>query len=664
MPQSPNKITQFWQELKRRKVVRVITVYAAAAFVILELVDIIAEPLKLPSWLLPVVIVLLSIGFLIAIILSWIYDIHPEGGMVKTEPADKIKAKDFPKSSNTWRIASYISFVVIIALIVLNIVPRANNNKEILDKSIAVLPFINDSPDEENAYFINGTMEAILDNLCKIEDIRVVGRTSVEQYRNAPKPIPVIADEMNVSYILEGSGQKDGNKVRLTLQLIDGINDKHLWSSPYIREIEIGQIFDLQSEIAQLVAVEIEAIITPEEKQLIEKIPTTSLTAYDLYKKGRDEYNQYWLDRDNRTALERAEKLYQNALDYDSTFAQAYTGLAYVYWEKHYWESYFSENFLDSVLILADIALSFDPQLSDAYTIRGIYYSDYGQNEKAIIEYEKAIKLNPNDWIAYFRIGVTYRDNSDNVKAIDNYHNAISLYRGPLLSIIFERLAWSYVEVGFQEKAQFYQHEAYLLNGDSISYFYTLARTENYLVNENEYGNSLKLIYLMDTTRNGILLQLGYEYGYEGKYEESLKYLKKYYERLEGLGSYKIVDMHRLGYAYWENGFYTEADYYFDTMIEYYNELIQLGRKDLTTNYNIAGVYAYRGEKDRAYENLRLFNEMERIPSWWLDLFRIDPLFNSLRDEPEFKQILRDNEDKYQKEHERVRKWLEENDML
>ena len=317
-----------------------ITVYAASAFVILELVDILAPSLRLPDWTLNLVLLLLCVGFVIAVILSWIYDVQPEGGIVKTEPAHKVKAEDVPQSSNSWKIASYISFVVIVGLIILNIVPRGKQSEEIriLDKSIAVLPFINDSPDEENAYFINGTMEAILDNLCKIEDIRVVGRTSVEQYRNAPKPIPVIADEMNVSYILEGSGQKDGNKVRLTLQLIDGINDQHLWSSPYIREIEMGQIFDLQSEIAQLVASEIEAIITPEEKQRIEIVPTTNLTAHDFYQRGREEYMHYWLDNDNRSALERAEELYYDALDYDSTFALAYTGLAYVYWDKHYWE--------------------------------------------------------------------------------------------------------------------------------------------------------------------------------------------------------------------------------------------------------------------------------------------------------------------------------------
>ena len=151
MPQPTNKLSKFWQELKRRKVVRVITVYAAAAFVILELVDILAPSLRLPDWTLNLVLILLIVGFIIAVILSWIYDIHPEGGIVKTEPAHKAKIEEIPKSSSSWKIASYISFIVIVALIVLNIIPRKSlsNRNEIQDKSIAVLPFKNDSPNQE-----------------------------------------------------------------------------------------------------------------------------------------------------------------------------------------------------------------------------------------------------------------------------------------------------------------------------------------------------------------------------------------------------------------------------------------------------------------------------------------------------------------------------------
>ena len=189
IPTHYSRIFEFWKELKRRKVIQVITVYAASAFVILELVDILAPSLRLPDWTLNLVLLLLCVGFVIVVILSWIYDIHPEGGVVKTEPAHHEKSEVVPQSSNSWKITSYISFVVIVGLIVLNIFPRANDKKEILEKSIAVLPFINDSPDDENVHIINGTMEAILDNLCKIKDLRVVARTSVEQYRDNPKPI-------------------------------------------------------------------------------------------------------------------------------------------------------------------------------------------------------------------------------------------------------------------------------------------------------------------------------------------------------------------------------------------------------------------------------------------------------------------------------------------
>jgi len=371
MSQPTERISKFWQELKRRKVVRVITVYAAAAFVILQLVEILAPSLRLPEWTMNLILVLLIVGFIIAVILSWIYDVHPEGGIVKTEPAEKVGEASAPPSSKGWRIASYISFIVIVALIVLNIIPRTGNTRTV-DKSIAVLPFRNDSPDESKMYFINGTMEAILDNLSKIEDLRVPGRTSVEQYRNNPKPIPTVAEELDVSYILEGSGHRDGNNVRLVVQLLDGKIDKHLWSKT--NDADIEEIFSMQSEIAQLVAAEIEAIITPEEIQRIEKVPTTSLTALDFYQQGRDEFLKFQLDNNNRKALERAEDQYYKALDNDSTFASAYTGLAMVYWNKHYWESYFSESFLDSVLILADKALSLDPQLSDAYKVRGDYY--------------------------------------------------------------------------------------------------------------------------------------------------------------------------------------------------------------------------------------------------------------------------------------------------
>jgi TolB-like protein len=584
-------------------------------------------------------------------------------------PPGKVKrnrsSKTTRKHTNSRRyIFASIAIFVLVALIVFNIIPRLNPTieTEIPDKSIAVLPFKSLSDDPEQQYLADGVMYAILLHLSKIEDLHVLSWASVEQYRTTDKTATEICQELDVGYLLLGRFRKHGDQARLIVELIQSGKEDQVWTDEYDREWK--DIFTVESEVAQIIAGELNAAISPEEKELIEKIPTTNLTAHDFYQRGREEYNHYWLDNDNRTALERAEELYQNALDYDSTFALAYTGLAYIYWDKHYWDSYFSKSFLDSVLILADKALSFDPQLSDAYTVRGDFYREKDQNEQAINEYEKAINLNPNDWWAYHGIGITYRDNHDYVKAIDNLHEAASLYRGPLLPSLLRSLAESYRYAGFLEKSKFYIHEAYLLDGDSIRYYYILAFIEYYKGNHDKHGKSLESIYFMDTTRNNVLLDLGNTYGNEGKYEESLFYLKKYYNRLETFGYYDVQNVQRLGLAYWMNGYKTEANFYFDQMIEYYNNLTDVGRIMYATNYDLASVYAFRGEKDRAYENLRKFIELERIPLWWLQLFRIDPLFDSIRDEPEFQQILRDVEDKYHAEHDRVGLWLEENDML
>ena len=193
-----------------------------------------------------------------------------------------------------------------------------------------------------------------------VKDLRVISRTSVEQYRNKNKSIPEIAREQDVNYIVEGSGQKYGNTFSISVQLIKAAKENHLWGKSYEKEIkEIHDITDVQSEIAQAIALELKAIITPEEKLLIQKIPTTNLTANDFYLRGNEELSKYLGNRAPPKAVTvKAEEMFKNALKQDSGFAQAYVGLAKVFWYKHYWESYFSRNFLDSVLILSNKALS------------------------------------------------------------------------------------------------------------------------------------------------------------------------------------------------------------------------------------------------------------------------------------------------------------------
>jgi TolB-like protein len=545
-----------------------------------------------------------------------------------------------------------------------------------LEKSIAVLPFVNDSPDEENTYFINGIMDEILNNLQKIKGFRVLSRTSTEQYRGSAKlTIPKIAKELGVNYIVEGSGQKYGNTFRLRVQLIAANNEKHLWGESYEQEIhETKDIFKIQSQVAQIIASELKATITPEEKQQIEKTYTTNLTAYDFYQRGNDALMEYYFVG-NIPWLNKAEGFFSKALKYDSTFARAYAGLAGVYYWKHgnEYKSYFTKNYLDSVLILADRALSFDDHLSEGYFYRAWYYSNNGKTEQAAKEFDRAIKYNPNYWEAYLQKGnyVYFGDlnNSDYVKGLEYIHKAARINQGRELPFILYNLgnAYSYF-AGFPEEAKKYFQEAFKLDSDTSTYFSNLGSLEiQYGDFEKGMEKSLK-IYAKDSSD----WRLAGQYFNNGQYKESLKYFRNYIEKLKSLGQIPQLNHSMIGYAYLQNGFKKEAEHWFNEQKRLSQESIKLGRGYSTSSwfssnayYDLAALYAFTGEKKKAYEILRMITRYPIIPlSMADDIKKYNPLFNSIRNEPEFQQIVKDIEAKYQAEHERVRKWLEENNML
>ena len=492
----------------------------------------------------------------------------------------------------------------------------------------------------------------------------------MEQYRKTDKTASVIGKKLDVAYLLEGSFQKDGDKARLIVKLIKTSNENQVWSNEYDREWK--DIFAVQSEVAQTIARELHAVITPEEQQLIRKLPTVNLTAYDFYQRGRDEFTKYETDNGNWAALGKAWNLYHKALLYDSTFAQAYIGLARIYRIKQFWDTYFAQNFMDSVLILADIALTYDNQLAEAYTLKGDCYREIGNTEQAVKEYDKAIRFNPNDWMAYLGKG-SLAHNDDLVNAIDHFQKAASLNHGPELPYLLRRISLDYYLAGFIEKSKYYCQEALKLDDDSLQYYDMFAgyqvEQENY-INANEY---LKRGYAIDSTNISILNNLGFNYMSLGKFKESLFFYKKWFESLNAIGDLtsnslnRLNNMHRIGYVYWKNGYKKEAEFYFDKQMECCLSLIKSGRPYAQlyyTYYDLAGVYAFRGEKDKAYENLRSFNQRQRMPIWMARLIKNDPLFDNMRNEPEFQQIVRDVNAKYQAEHERVRKWLEDQKLL
>ena len=616
----------------------------------------------LPDWTIDLVLYLLILGAIITFALGWIYDINPEGGIVKTEPIEKVKAEEVPKPSNGWKIASYISFVVILGLIVLNIV-SGTSKKELFDKSIAVLPFFNESAELDNSYLINGYRTELHNNLCQIKELRVFSLQSTEQYINQSISIAEIAKDLGVGYLLSARGTILNDKIRMTVQLANA-NDEITWSKSYDRKTNLVEDhIQIQSEIAQLVAEEIKVIITPEEKGLIEKVRTKNLTAFDFYQRGNEELeNERW----NPRALDKAEEFFNNALSFDSTYGQAYLGLATVYRQKNISIEYLSEGYLDSALILVNTALSYDNTLADAYVLRGDYFRYKGYLEQAQKEYDMALSIKPNSWETYWSKYEMY-SNIDQVAAIDNLHMVITL-RGRYLPVSWVYFGRELAKAGIIEIGRAFLQKGYKLDN-------TIKITRYYADIEALAGNWEEAVrlykeYRLEHHSDPIrLFKLGCYCGFLGQHTESQVYLEQWLASLDETLYHdnQYNGMHRLGYAYWKNNQSDNAIKYFDLQMEYCNRILELDLPDLDHHgayYDKAAIYSFMGDTDKAFENLRLFNQQKVILSWWYQLIKIDPLFDSLRDEPEFQQIVRDMEVKSQAEHKRVMNWLEENDML
>jgi TolB-like protein len=611
------------------------------------------------------------------IIIKWDLKYKGIGTDIRTKPVEEIRQeikstetakKSFlvPKKS-LFSLVSGLLLIIAIAIAIFSLTREP-------EKSMAVLPFRNDSPDTTNTYFINGLMEEVLNNLMKISDFRILSRTSTEQYKGTNRPtMSEIAKKLGVSYIIEGSGQKYGNKFRLRVQLIKATGkEKHLWANSYEQELrETTDYFGIQSQIAQTIAKELKATITPEEKQLIEKIPTANLKALDIYQMGREEEKFTFYDLiisssilegiklSPKESVERAEKMYKTALKYDSTFAPAYAGLAGTYWSKNYFKEFFSEHFMDSALILAERALSFDDQLPDAYFIRGMYYAANDSISQALKEFAKTLKFNPNYWLAYFAKG-EYA--GDPVMSIKNYQWAASRHHGPGLSEIYNSISFVLSIYGFKELAKNYSLKAVELESDSTKYYFWL------YMYEFDYKNSFSFFekkYSNDSTNLNALEYLSAYYSYTGQFKEALKFQIKKLERLKVEGRTTINEMQRVGYVYSKNGLKDSAAYYFNKQIDYCNNAIKSkrGYGIFIAYYDLAGIYAFSGDKIKAYENLKIFNK-DPDPGWIRRFIKYDPLFDSIRNEPEFQNIVKDMDTKYLAEHERVKKWLEEQGML
>ena len=265
--------------------------------------------------------------------------------------------------------------------------PNTDQEDASLKKSIAVLPFKNMSSDSDNLYFVNGLMESTLNNLQKIEDLQVISRTSVEKYRNTDKTISEIAEELNVNYLIEGSGQRVDNQVLLNIQLIDASKDTPIWAEQYNHKTE--DIFSVQNEVAKKIAESIKVTVTPAELKQIDKKPTENVLAYDYYLKGFER-----LQDESKEGLEAAIALFEKAIEQDPQFALAYAQIAIAYYYLDLNQA--EKRYTDTINNNADKALLYDSKSAESLIAKALYYINVNEFRLAVPHLEKALEYNPN----------------------------------------------------------------------------------------------------------------------------------------------------------------------------------------------------------------------------------------------------------------------------
>jgi TolB-like protein/Flp pilus assembly protein TadD len=390
----------FLTELRRRKVYRVAVAYAIVAWLLIQAASILFPTFEAPPWVMKVFVTAVILGFPVALILAWAFDLTPEG-LRRAEEVAPQESKT-RKPGRKWTAVIVTAAMLAAALLAFQFVrtrrspaiesPKQTAPAATLDKSVAVLPFENLSSDKENAFFAQGIQDEIITTLSRISGLRVISRTSTARYNSAPENLPEIASQLRVSNVLEGSVQKAGDRVHINVQLIQADNDAHLWAQSYDRQLT--DIFSVEAEVAKSIADSLQATLSPKEKARVETKPTTNADAYVLYLRGRDyQTRPDNLLQDFRSAI----NLYDQAIKLDPKFALAHARLSTtasnVY---HFYEP--TETWKQKAHAEALESLRLQPNLGEGHLALGLYHyymeSDY---EAALRELGLAAEALPND---------------------------------------------------------------------------------------------------------------------------------------------------------------------------------------------------------------------------------------------------------------------------
>ncbi len=637
----------FFNELKRRNVYRVATVYAIIGWLLIQIADATFSYLGIPDWMVTAVIIFVLIGFPVSLVLAWAFEMGPEG-IIRTT-SDKAEENPLPAHKKK-PLTGTITIVILCILIAGQTIyfyvirkpapsaqPMTENVRSFPSNSIAVLPFVNLSNEQDNQYFSDGVMEAILNNLSMIQDLKVVSRTSVEKYRTQEKTIPEIGRELEVANILEGSVQRAGDRVRVTVQLISAEDDEHLWATSYDRNLT--DIFSIQSEVAETIADNLEVILTTEELELIKNAPTSNMKAYELFLKV--------LFTENRSEAEINEKigLLDEAIRLDPAFGMAYAAKAGLLMDLAAYGVSQSITH-DSAMQVADHAIRLDDKVWMAYIFRAsLYYRDRNYAE-VVRNLQAAIEINPNSSWAYDWLGNYYQQKKEFDMAIEFRLKAASLSVGEASNQdLNERVGYFLNDIDLDQAYSYFLKEI-KANPENADVLIELVACTMY---RHEYDQMMEYARRFaqlrpDLVNAGTTVALCHLVR-----KEFIMAEQEYQQMLEKMAGYENEYMvypfkHRLGYAKLMNGKVDEGK----RMLESYRDTLKasLERKEIYAfghgeYYDLALICSALGEKEQALEWLRKARDRETEGAFFrIDFLVADPMLDNLREEPDFIHLM------------------------
>ena len=406
MSKPPGK--SLWVQLKRRKVVRVALMYIVVAWIVMQVGEVVFEGLGVPAWSLTLLITLVLLGFPIALVLSWAYEVTPSG--IRKDPAGDIEMRT--------DIDGYLDGA----------------------PSIAVLPFDDMSEKCDQGYFCEGIAEEILNALCKIANLRVASRVAAFQFGSKQADIQEISKKLGVQAILEGSVRKSGDKLRITAQLVNASDGYHVWSRQYDRRLE--DIFEIQEEIANSIATALSVTLKHRRKVTQQQVDPK---AYDLFLRGLSYFAKH-TTQDNVYA----RQMFKQAIEIEPDYGRAWAGVAYTHGFEYMYFNASNVN-LAEAKSTSEQALKLAPELAESHVSAGIAYCMSQDYKKAEAEFEKAIELDQKNYEAWYFFGRTKVHEGDLERALRLFDRASKVRPEDFQSVLLQ--AQLYTSLGQQDKA-------------------------------------------------------------------------------------------------------------------------------------------------------------------------------------------------------------------